>query len=313
MANEIVRTLNYLCMGNETDWGQLPDPATYFHIPVLNYTVVAIPQERTADPFVGFMGQAQRNTPMYHVAGRLTAPLYGWKPTNLSTSIMQFLIDWGFGNQQTLATPSKFAEWAEGPNVANKRHLGLRVDQATIMGSADLKTFVIDLALQGQSEVGSFSAQTLPTNRNKLVEPQFPAGVFTLNGSTIKLKSIQLTVARKLQVEWLNSTTPYLILATNYLMGFKAVPAKNADTYDAYRRNIGSTEYTGVLEITANHNGTGSVDTTNTVATITMNRLGWRGTGEVGQKNQIAFQEIDHIGLKPDTSDQDLTIVYTES
>lgn len=316
MANEILGAKKYLVLADETTWNTLPDTPAYNHIPVTDYGVRFKPQSRQANPYTGEFQRRHATNFRGMTQGNLVCPLYGWHPGSLDMSAAQYLMSWAFGNHETQDLPSKLAEWAEGPNVANKRHLGLRVNQATLAGSDDSGEIGLTLELMGGTEVGNdivTSAQSLPANRNKLVSFEFQDALFHLGGNAINLKSFQLQIQHALKVEYLNSFTPSILMKMQRVVTLMMTPLKNSDTYDALNRLHGMNEMTGEIVLKGLHNGTGTADTSWTVATITFPRLSLQNADTAGAKDDISTQPLRFSALKPDTSSNDMAIVWTDA
>lgn len=315
MANEILGAKKYLVLANETDWGVVPGSPAYVHLPVTEYNARFRPQNRQANPYIGLYQRKHSKNFRGMVSGQLNTPLYGWKTTPPGTSLAQYLLDWSFVNHESTDLPSKIAEWAEGPNVANKRHSGLRVNSATLQGSDDSGVIDLSLDLMGKAEQGVDevpTAQTLPDDRNKLVDFEFADAVFKLNTVQIGLKSFSLQVQHGLKAEYLNAFTPSLLVKTQRILTFSFVLIKNADTWDAYRRATSATEKVGQLILKGLHNGTGATGNW-TVITIDLPRLSFLDADEQGGKEDLTNQTITTVGLKPDTTSTDLALTYSEA
>jgi hypothetical protein len=315
MANEILTVKNYAAFVDESSWGSLPGSPTYFHIPVFKYDVRMRPQRRNARPFIGLRqrkhGQNFRGQP----GGQVLTALYGWHPGTMTTSAAEYLMTWAFGNPETQDLPSKVIEWAEGPNIANKRHLGLRVNSAVCFGSADAGYIGLALDLLGKDEAGNdvmTTAQTLPADRDKLVEFQFTDITCTLNGAEVKIRDFQLSVQNGLVPEYLNSTRPTLMGSGDSVAKLKVTFPKNADTYDAYRRLTTMTEFAGELVLQGLHNGTGGVGTDYAVGTVTLARLSYADHQDELPYDRYSMQPIEFDVLKPDTSSNGIAIAWTE-
>jgi hypothetical protein len=329
MANEIIGDLSYLVMGDEASWGvggagsgagygtgSGGYAGTYYYIPVTNYGVRFKSENRQANPFLGIFQRANSKNWRGMPSGQMVLPLYGFQATSMGTSIMQYLMDWAFQQHETLALPSKLVQWAEGPNVANKQHNGLRVNQATFAGSADDGQVTLTLDLMGQSESGNTVVTALPAvpnNKNKIVQCEFSDCTFKIAGSTVLLSSFQVQISNGLKVEYLNSYTPSLLLKTQRVVTVTMMPIKNSDTYDAYNRAQTMTEFTGEIDFKGLHNGTGTGGTNWTTGAMTFARLSFLNADNQGGKEDIWKQPIQMVALKPDTSTNDLAIAWSES
>jgi hypothetical protein len=311
----ILGATKYLVLADETTWGTTPASPGYVHLPVTDYNVKFTPQNRQANPFTGLFQRKHSKNFRGMPSGALNCPLYGWKLTPPGTSIAEYLMTWAFGAHETADLPSKLAEWAEGPNVANKRHNGLRVNSATLQGSDDSGVVELSLDLQGKSEVGNdvvTAAQTLPTDRNKLLDMEFADCTFELAGVAVNLKSFSLQVQHGLKVEYLNSFTPALLVKTQRVLTLSMVLIKDADTYDAYRRATEATEFTGQIVVKGLHNGTGATGNW-TVGTIDFPRLALLDVADNGGREDIINQSLSLVALKPDTSSNDMTVTWSEA
>lgn len=316
MANEILGAKKYLVLANESTWGTTPGSPDYVHLPVTDYNVRFRPQNRQANPYAGIYQRKHSRNFRGMPSGQLNTPLYGWVLTPPATSIAEYLLTWAFANHETADLPSKLAEWAEGPNVANKRHNGLRVNSATLQGSDDSGVVELQLDLMGKSEVGQStvsSAQTLPADRNKLVDMEFADCTFQLAGSAVSVKSFSLQVQHGLKAEYLNSYTPSLLVKSQRVVTLSMVLIKNSDTYDAFRRATSQTEFTGQIVVKGLHNGTGGEETNWTVGTIDFPRLSLTDVDEQGGKEDLSTQTLNMAVLKPDTSSNDLAIAWSEA
>lgn len=311
----IVGATSYLMIGDEATWGTMPAVPVYYALPVNNYNVRFKPESRQATPYLGIFQRKHNKIFRGMPSGQLECALYGWQPATLGKSFMEYLLTWGFGSHEVVELPSKFAEWAEGPNVANKRHLGLRVNSATLSG-ADGQPLSLQLELQGQSESGNdvvTAAQTIPVDHEKLVDAEFSQDTtFKLAGAAINLSAFSVQIQNGLKVEYLNSFTPALIVKTQRVITVQFTPMKTSDVYDAYNRTQGMTEFTGEIKIKALHNGTGTTDTDWTVATISFPRLSFQSADTQGGMQDVLKQPLSMFALKPDTSSTDMSIVFTE-
>lgn len=316
MANEVVGDFGYVNIVAESTWGTLADTPTYLFVPVNEYSVRHKSESRQANTFTGLMQRKHNNKFRGMPEGNMNLPLYGYQTTGSgsSTSVMQYFLDWAYNEWEVAATASKSIEWAEGPNIANKRHLGMRVDTATLSGQ-DGGAWSLNLGLKGKSEVGQATmttGQTLPTDMEKMVHAEFSESTFTLAGSAILLESFSLTAEYGLQVKYLNSATPSLLLKTKRDIKVSITPVLNADTYEIYNRLAGMTEVTGGAVIKGLHNGTGATGDY-TLATFAFPRLSFDSSQITGGRNEIRMTPLEFIALKPDSSGKDMTIAYSEA
>lgn len=314
MSNEILGAKRYLVLYNETTWNTKPGSPTYVHVPVTDYNVRFKPQNRQANPYIGLFERKHSKNHRGMPAGNLNCPLYGWHDAGAGQSLMQYLLDWAFGDHESQAPASKGAQWAEGPNVANREHNGLRVNGATLQGTDDSGVVEISLDLQGATENagGTITAQALPTSRNKILDCEFQDLTASIAGSPVALKQFQVQIQNGLKVEYLNSFTPTLLLKSQRVITVQMTLVKNSDTYDAYRRASSATEVALQLVLKGLHNGTGTDGTDYTVATLDLPRASLTDVDEQGGKEDIATQPLHFVALKPDDSGTDIAISYSE-
>lgn len=322
--NLILGATKYLTMYDESTWGVRPASPTYFHIPVTDYNVKFTPVNRQANPYIGEYQRMHNQNYKGMPSGTMVLPLYGFHLPSMGKSIAQYILDWAFGDYELIALTSKGAEWAEGPNVANKRHHGLRVNSATLSGSEDTGFIGVSLELQGQSEDGEdilVTAQTLPANRFKLVDFEYCGSAanadttFFLGADgtePIYPKSFQIQIQNGLKAEYLNSFNPSLLPKTQRVVTMQVVLPKNSDTYDAFRRLPNATELVGQFLLKGLHMGTGTNGTNWSQAQIDMPRCSYVNHTDQGGIADLAFQPLDFVLLKPQTSSNDITFTWTD-
>lgn len=313
MANEILGATKYLTLCAESTWGTKPGTPAYLHLPVSAYNILYKPQNRMSDVFNGIFQRKHSHNFRGMPQGSFSCPMSGIKDSVVSMTISQYLMDWAFNvDWEVSATASKTAEWAEGPDVANKEANGLRINTATIEGSADSGVVTFSADVMGKTEAALATAQTLPADRELHLDCEFPDVTLTLGGSSVSVSAFQLQINNGLKVEYNNSVTPSLILKTQRVITFNCTIIKNATTYDAYRRSTTATELAIVLAIKGLHNNTGSTGT-QSIATTTMARCQLVDVQESGGREDICKQELQFVVLKPDSSTKDLTTAYTEA
>jgi hypothetical protein len=180
-----------------------------------------------------------------------------------------------------------------------------------LSGSEQSKIVTLDLGIKGRSEETFATAQTLPANRNKLVEVEYPDCNFSIGGSEVKIQAFALQAQNGLIVSFLNSNTPTLLVKAVRRVVLSMVPAKTADTYNALSRAFSMNEFTGQIVLRGLHNGSG-VTGTKAVGTIDFPRMGFiRQKAKAGQ-SQILFQQLNFKIMKPDTSAADMTTTWSE-
>lgn len=301
---------SYLVLGDESVWGTTPGTPSFVHLPVMSYSVKMNRDRRNSQVFVGLMqrkhGRSFRGMP----AGALQTNLYGYKPGGASTSIMQYLIDWACSQPETIEKLSKFADWAEGPDVSNVRHNGLRVNGWTVEGSADSGTVTINLDLMGKTESALATAQALPNDRELCVEMEFSDCTFELGGSSIDLRSFRWQGQNNLAATYLNGTSPSVLAAGELVESLNFQILKADDTYSAYNRAFAEQEMTGQIVLKGAHNGTGTG--TYTVLTIDFNRLAFVAPEDTRALNALMEQGLQFDVLKPDSASAAKTLTYTE-
>lgn len=318
MSGEIHGEKSYLYLAPEATWGTTPGSPGYIFCPVNSYEVRMQRDRRNAQPFVGLRqrkhGRSYRGMP----SGSLATGLYGIFPgagTSSSAteqSVAEHLLRWAFDHHESVDLPSKLAEWAEGPDVANRRHNGLRVNGATLEGSANGGAISISLELMGKAESELATAQTLPADMDKLVEFDFADSSFTVGGAAISLESFRLTLANNLTAAYLNSTAPSHLSAGNRVLGLQIVPIKNAATYDALGRAFSEDESEIVLTLKGLHNGTGNSGTNYTQVAFTLPRCAFVSEESTRNIAELARQPLNFECLKPDSSSNDLSQVWSQ-
>ena len=308
---ELTTLLNakkYLALVDETEWKVFPGSPTYYHMPVTAYDVLFTPENRQAKRFVGLMQPKHSRNYKGMPKGPLNCGLHGYKPTGIAAgkSLAQVMLEWAFASHESLTPPSKSAEWYEGPGVANKRHTGLRVNGATLSGSEDSGVLDLSLDLMGAQEFGDSvvtTSQTLPADRELLVDFEFPDIVFELNSVATLIGSFSWQVQCGLKHKYLNARTPQLLRKTQHIETLTIGPMKEDDTWDDFRREVvAMVETDAELTIKGFHNGTGDVDTDYAEGVITFPRLSLLTVAEEGGLEDLAMQPLTFLCLKPDTS-----------
>jgi hypothetical protein len=302
---------SYLAIAAETTWGTTPGSPSYYHVPVTSYAVKMKRDRRKSRPFVGLLQAKHAKSFRGMPAGQLQTGLYGFKPGSASTSIMQMLIDWAMSEPETVDKISKLAEWAVGPNVANFRHNGLRVNSWTIEGSADSGTVTISLDLMGKTESALATAQTIPADRELCVEMEFTDCTFALGGVAQQLRSFQWQGQNALASTYLGSTSPTYLSAGDLTETLNFTIMKPDDTYTAYNRAFTEAEMTGQIVLKGLHNGTGTVSTNYTVLTVDFNRLSFIEPAD-SSSNALIEEGLSFDVLKPDSSSAAKTLTYSE-
>jgi hypothetical protein len=306
---------SYLAIAAETTWGTTPGSPAYYHVPVTSYAVKMKRDRRKSRPFVGLLqakhGKSFRGMP----AGQVQTGMYGFKPGGSATSIMQMLVDWAMSEPETVDKMSKLAEWAEGPNVANVRHNGLRVNGWTIEGSADSGTVTISLDLMGKTEAALATAQAIPADRELCVEMEFSDCTFQLGGTPVSLRSFQWQGQNALAATYLNGTSPSFLSAGDLTETLNFTVMKPDDTWTAYNRAFTEVEMTGQIVLKGLHNGTGTMGTNYTILTIDFNRLSFiepADSSSSSSSNALIEEGLSFDVFKPDSSSAAKTLTYSE-
>lgn len=316
MTNEIVGHKSYLALYSESEWGTKPETPVYVHCPADDYAVRFRPENRQATPYIGLRQKKHNRNHRGMVSGALSCSLYGAEAEgSLNISLAEYLCDWAFGNPETLALPSKGAEWAEGPDVANKNHSGLRVNSATLQGSSDAGVVSLALDLMGSTEATLDTAQTIPVDRNKLVEFEFPDITFEIGNvggslTEVAIDAFQIQRQNNLQAKYVGSRTPIHITPGLCTETFQFSIVKNAATYDVIRRTLSaSAERHLRLTIKGLHSGTlASGDYA--VCQINARCAGYVDHEDERSLEALLMQPLQFVVLKPDTANNGLTFTW---
>lgn len=306
----ILGAKSYLSLVDESTWNTFPGSPTYVHCPVNDYGAKFVPVTRQGLSFVGLRQRKQNRFVKGSVAGSLTTPLYGWVPSGISTSLAEHLMQWGFGNHEATTLPSKSAEWAIGPNIANKRHTGLRVNQATLSGSED-QGILLALDLMGADEAAVATAQTLPDDRNKLIEFEFEDAVFKIDTVAVPIGSFQWQVQNNLKGFYWNGRRFQALRPGDRIETFTITPPKQTNAWQSALRADLPDEVVGELTLKGLHNGTGTVDTEWNQVVIDFPLLSLTGVDEQGGRD-ILTEPITWAVLKPDTTDNGSAMTWSD-
>lgn len=323
MANEILGGLSYLMLASEDIWGSNPMGASgsgsnasgsaqdYMFCPVSEYSVRFRPENRQSANFLGLMQQKHSTNYRGRPSGNLVAPFIGWAPDNSSISLAEKLMQWGFASHEDTTPPSMSAAWAQGPNVANLLHNGLRVNSASLSGSADSGEVSISLSLDGKTEAALATMPALPVDMEKMIDARFADVTLTLGGSTVQIKDFNWTVQSPLIVEYLNAFVPQQILKARHIETFSCTLLKNSATYDAYRRLTTDTELAATLVVKALHNGT--LSDSYAQVSISLPRLHLLDADDQFSLADLTRQPLSFVALKPDSSSNASAMTWSTS
>lgn len=331
MANEILGAKSFLTLNSESSWGTSPGTPERIYVPCESYGVRLNVDNRQAKPFLGVYQRKHMRRYRGMPQGTLVTNLYAFEPTpltgttgsDLGISLAEYLLDWGMVDEaatihEASALPSKTAEWAEGPDTANKKHTGLRVNQGTLSGSADSGVVQLSYDLMGKTEAALGSAQTPPADVNELTEMEFANVIFKLDDgaggalAAIEIDAFELQVQHALQVRYNNNRQPSLLLKTDRLVTLSVTIDKNAATYDVIVRDlVPSTEevFVGQLILQGYNAGTGAADWT--VGTLQFNAMEIQDNPEQGGRDDILQEQLSFICTKPDSASLDMSVAWT--
>jgi hypothetical protein len=303
---------SYLTLADESVWGTTPGSPVYYHWPVTSYGVMLKNDRRNTASFAGVRQRRHGHNYRGMPAGSIAGALYGWKPGGSALSLAQYLIQWGMEDYENITLPSKLAEWAEGPNISNVVHNGLRVNTCTIEGTQG-GMITITLDVMGKTETALITAQALPDDREGCIEMDFEDCTFSLAGSAVTPLSFKWTVVNTLQAVYEGSRSPTVIAAgirTETLsMGF----LKKDDVYEAANRATGTDyELAGGLVLKGNHHGTGTVATNYTVGTISFPRLQLINPDQTRNLSTLYEHTLNFDVLKPDASTNGSAVAWSE-
>lgn len=300
---------SYAVLIDESTWATMPGSPVRVHVPVTSCGVKFTPKRRNSQQRVGLFQRKYGRNLSGHPTGSIVTPLYGWIPTGLTTSLAQWLLEWGALDQEVTFPRSKILEWAEGPNTANSRHLGLRVNSMTLAGSAD-NGISLTLDLMGQSTINFATADALPDDRNKLVEFLFEDAALTLNSVATPFSAFQWQIQRGLQPQYFDSRTPQALPKTQWIETFSVTPPKQGHAWEDLVRDLDMQEVPAQLVLKGLHNGTGGTGDF-TVLTLDLPRLSLINADEQ-ESNGIYNEPLTFDVLKPDTADLSSAMTWTE-
>lgn len=314
---------NRLHLYDEVTWGTKPASPTLIHVPHTTYSVSRTVTTRSAAMQTGLRQEKHSTAWRAQTAGQLSLPLYGWHPTGLTQSLAQWLVAWGLADtggtvHEAIDLPSKGAEYAEGPDIANKNHHGLRVNTATLTGNGDAGTIELGLDLIGKSETSFATAAAIPIDMQELTEFSLIDSIFQIdNGAggsltTLPIKGFQLQVQNNLLVDYLQSVDPSLIVAGSRVTTFSIDFPKDNDTWDEIKRTVTDSadqpSWVAQLILKGLHKGTGTAATNWTQLTFDLPRLVYTGHTDNRGRGEIARLPLTFAALKPDSASNDVQL-----
>lgn len=306
--------LSHLFLGAETTWGTVPGSPTRIWIPCDQYTGMLKTEHRQANPFTGNLYKHHSKKRRARVEGNLTAKFFGWRNSGMATSIAQYLFDWGFEIPADICNrDSKFAEWAEGPDVTNRLHKGLRVNQLTLAGDSGNGEVTISLDLIGQDEATLATAQTPPSATNQLVDAAFETCTISLGGVEIPMRSFQLVRNHNLFADYLNSTRLTYLIQGGIVDTLTVTVDKTDTTWDDLNRSTDEGDIAVQLVINAPNAGTGDVGTDTNTLTIDIALARLQDSPSSFPRNQIAEQTLTFAILKPTGTDPAIDTTWADA
>lgn len=315
MANEISGGLSHLHLYNETVWGTKPGSPNYVFVPCNDYGVAFAAENRKANPYVGLFQRKHSKNFKGMPTGALACSLYGhhvnWDGVaGVDGSLAEYLLSWAFDNPGSAWLPSKGAQWAEGPDTANREHNGLRVNSLTLSGGEDTGIVAAQFDLRGKTETALVTAPTIPTDMETLPEFEFADATLTVDSTDLEFSNFSLQLQNGLKPKYRANRNPSLLPRTQRILSFTFALVKNSDTYQAAVRTLTSmTEYDIQLSLQAPHNGTGATGTTTTLE-IDMPRCALVNPDDQRSIEELTMTTINLDVLKPDTAENDVILTW---
>ncbi len=299
--------------GTGAAWGTRPTTPVLVHAPTTSYGVKLVRNMKKANPFAGRAQRHHAQNPNSMVSGSITMPLYGAFLSAPAVSIMQYFLDLATDDQEVLDPRPSIRAFdihrdGSGTTVAGHEHSGLRVNKMTLKGSDS--GLELSLDVMGKTEITlSAAAAALPDDRNGLIECLFSDVVLSIGGSEVAIDSFEWSIDWGLKAKYLNSNRPSKISAQHNVQEFSWTPLKEAATYDAYLRLQAQTELEAILTIKGLHSGTGADNYT--VGEFTFPRASLNAADDTISQDDFGMQAIKMDLLKPDTTDNTVTPVWS--
>lgn len=309
----VVGSKSYLAAVDEVTWDTFPGSPTYLYVPVYTFTPKIQPNNLRAEPLVGTLQSHMSRNITGLTQGQVLADLYGWEFPSTTVSLLQWWLDWMINSLESATRPSKSAEWAFGPNVDNRRVSGLVPTEVVIRGNTQLNRCQVEASLIGGTDSYVATAQSLPTDRNKLVPCEFPDVTLTVGGTPLLIAGFELRVPYKVTPVFLNTRTPNCVAHEAVNPTLTIVPLLAGHTYSDYVRTLpGETDLSLVLTIKGKHMGTGASGTYN-IATLTMARCHLVRNQYATDGQSVVFEPLQFNVMKPQTADDSIEIAYSQA
>jgi hypothetical protein len=310
-ASPLFGSYSYLFSTIETEaWATLDGEPDYVFTPVTSFGLDEDERIRNAQVYAGQINAAYQNRQRGLVKGNIVTPLFGWRPSGLTTSLAEFWLGWAAGQRGTKLPQSRAFEWSR-EDTANERHLGCRVNGFTLQGSEAGISLTIDVI--GRTVEPFSTAQTLPNDMQELIEFLFDDSVVcTLNSIATNISQFSWQVQRPLTPNWENAALITGLPAGQRWTETFTVTKKKVDaTWQTRGRTAGVFECPLVLTLKGVHQGTGTGGTNYAKATITMPRLSLTSVKEQGSPNELT-ETLTFNVLKPQSSSAASAVTWSE-
>lgn len=312
MATEILGPNSFVNIYPESTWGTKPGTPDYVFLPCDTFGIKTAMQSRSNKPMIGGRHTKHKQAFNAYPTGTIGGKLHGYVNSALSKSLAQVVCDLFFGSLTDNESTSWGAEFAQGPDVANRQFNGLKGDQLTIQGSAQSGVLEWSGSFVGKNEVTLATAQTLPTDLEKLVDFQFCDQVFKIATTAIGISSFSITRSLNQKVKWVNSRTPSCIKVGDIMTTINVQFLKNAVTYDTISRLMASAGTMNDLDIDiilkGDHNGTGT--NTYTRCSIDAPRCVIDDVDDKLSVDDVFEQGLAMTVLKPDSSTAPIALTW---
>jgi len=314
--NILVGGNRHLTGWDESTWGTKPGSPDYVYLPLTEYGVRLNRKRRSNRPYFGQFGVKHGKTTSGMPQGNMAGALHGYYPATITTSLAEWIITKAFGNPASNDLPSFGVEDAQGPDLSNKQHNGLRINTFTLTGTEDDDSVLWTADVMGKTEVSVETAQTVPNDLEKLTEFEFPDVTLSVadssDGVEIEMQSFQLVRNNNLRPAYVGSRSPRHLKRTTRNTSFQTVILKNSDTYDEAERLFingdPDAEYDLTLTLLGLHNGTASDDYARLV--ISMPRCQLVMPEDAHALEDYTRTTLNFEILKPDSASADISLVW---